>query len=264
MILTEQTRGQTPATGRAAESEPAYELREVNVGSSERLISAVAGGALAYCGLKSRSTLGALAAAAGAAMVYRGVTGCCPAYAALGMNTAEQDLTQSSARPEEYFGRAIHVEESVTINKTPWDLYQFWRNFENLPRFMRHLESVRVIDEKRSHWVAKAPAGTSVEWDAEIINDEPNALIAWRSVGNPWVDNAGSVRFVPGSGDRGTEVRVVVDYIPPGGRFAAAVAKLFGREPSQEIREDLRRFKQVMETGEVPTTEGQARGTGSP
>jgi len=233
----------------------------VNVAQSERVISAVAGGALALAGLKMRSVPGLLLAAVGGGLVYRGATGHCHAYEALGINTAED--RHGPAAPEEYFERGIHVDVSMTIERTPWDLYQFWRNFENLPRFMEHLESVTVIDDKRSHWVAKAPAiaGGKVEWDAEIINDEPNSLIAWRSLENANVDNAGSVRFVPGPEGRGTEVRVVIDYIPPGGRVGQWVAKLFGEEPSQQIREDLRRFKRLMETGEIPTTQGQPKGT---
>ena len=117
---------------------------------------------------------------------------------------------------------------------------------------MSHLKEVRVLDEKRSHWVACGPAGYTVEWDAEIINDEPNALIAWRSLEGSDVDHAGSVRFVPapgGAGDRGTEVKVVMDYIPPAGRLGALIAKLFGEEPQQQIQEDLRKFKRIMETG---------------
>jgi uncharacterized membrane protein len=224
--------------------------QDVNVGSTERLVSAVAGGALAVAGLRARSVPGALAALVGGALVYRGVSGHCSGYSALGINTARE----TPAAPQEYFENGIHVEESVTVNRTPWDLYQFWRDFQNLPRFMNYLESVERIDDRRSRWKAKAPAGTTVEWEAEIINDEPTALIAWRSLANANVDNAGSVRFVPAPGERGTEVKVVIDYIPPAGRFGAAVAKLFGRDPKSEIREDLRRFKQVMETGEVATT----------
>ena len=148
------------------------------------------------------------------------------------------------------------VIKSLVINRSPEELYQFWRNFENLPRIMEYLQSVHVLDDKRSHWVTKGPAGTTVEWDAEIINDEPNALIAWRSVGNATVDNAGSVRFVPGPEGRGTEVRVVLDYIPPAGQLGAVVAKLFGRDPAAQVREDLRRFKQVMETGDVASAQG--------
>jgi uncharacterized membrane protein len=229
----------------------------VNVGDAERWASAIAGGAIVAAGLKSRSVLGLMGAALGGALLYRGLSGNCPAYAALGVDTADHD----AAAPEEYFSRGIHVEESMTINRTPWDLYQFWRNFDNLPRFMQHVKSVRVSDEKKSHWVVDGPAGKDVEWDAEIINDEPNTLIAWRSLAGATVDNAGSVRFVPGPEGRGTEVRVVIDYIPPAGRVGNWVAKLFGKNPASEIREDLRRFKRLMETGEVPTTEGQSRGT---
>jgi uncharacterized membrane protein len=229
----------------------------VNVGNAERWISAIAGGAIAIAGIRARSLPGLLAAAAGGALVYRGATGHCPVYAALGVDNADHD----AAEPHEYFERGIHVEQVLTVNRTPWDLYQFWRNFDNLPRFMEHVESVKVIDDKRSHWVINGPAGKTVEWDAEIINDEPNALIAWRSLANASVDNAGSVRFVPGLEGRGTEVRVVIDYIPPAGVVGKWVATLFGKNPATQIREDLRRFKRVMETGEVPTTEGQSQGT---
>ena len=265
MIMADQTQQLLPPPPRnierAADRESAGRA-DVNVGQSERVISALAGGALALAGLKMRSLPGVLLAAVGGAMVYRGTTGHCPAYEQLGMSTADDADAGAAATPRDYYERGIHVEQSLTIERTPWDLYQFWRNFENLPRFMDHLEAVTVIDEKRSHWVAKAPAiaGGKVEWDAEIINDEPNSLIAWRSLENANVDNAGSVRFVPGPEGRGTEVRVVVDYIPPGGTVGKWVAKLFGEEPSQQIKEDLRRFKRLMETGEVPTTQGQPRG----
>jgi uncharacterized membrane protein len=146
------------------------------------------------------------------------------------------------------------------VNRPAAELYRYWRNFENLPKFMDHLESVRTTGEKRSHWVAKAPAGTTVEWDAEIINEKENELIAWRSLENADVDNAGSVRFQEAPAGRGTEVRVSLEYDPPGGMVGAAIAKLFGEAPDQQIQEDLRRFKQVMEAGERATTEGQASG----
>ncbi|TMC89174.1 MAG: SRPBCC family protein, partial [Chloroflexi bacterium] len=138
--------------------------------------------------------------------------------------------------------------------------YRFWRNFENLPRFMEHLKSVTVIDNKHSHWVARAPAGTSVEWDAEIINERENELIAWRSVGDATIGNAGSVHFTPAPGGRGTEVKVVLEYDPPAGRAGVIMARLFGEEPDQQVREDLRHFKEIMEAGEIPTTEGQPSG----
>jgi uncharacterized membrane protein len=203
--------------------------------------------------LTSRSPLNLLSLLAGGALIHRGVTGSCQGYRLFGVTTADEE----PAKPSEYQRRGIHVKESLTVNRLPWDLYQFWRNFENLPRFMSHLESVKTLDEKRSHWKVRAPAGLKLDWDAEIINDEPNALIAWRSLGGADVDNAGSVRFVPGPEGRGTEVHVTLDYIPPAGKLGAWVASLFGQDPASQIREDLRRFKQFMEAGELATTQGQ-------
>jgi uncharacterized membrane protein len=231
----------------------------VNVGWSERKVSAVAGGVLVLLGLSRRSLGGLLTAGVGGALLHRATTGRCALYSALGVDTASND---EPATPEEYFNRAIHVEQSVTIAKPASELFDFWRNFTNLPKFMHYLDAVTCSEDgKRSHWVAKGPGGMQVQWDAEIINEEPNRLIAWRSLGGAEVDNAGSVRFISAPGERGTEVKVVIDYIPPAGRVGWAVAKLFGRDPAVEVREDLRRFRQLMETGEVPTTDGQPRGT---
>ncbi len=148
-------------------------------------------------------------------------------------------------------GKGVRVRRDITIAKPPEEVYRFWRNFENLPRFMEHLESVQILDERRSHWRAKAPAGAGVEWDAEIIEDRPNELIVWRSLDGADVPNTGSVRFVPAPGGRGTEVNVELRYDPPGGKLGATVAKLFGEEPGQQVDGDLRRLKQVLETGEV-------------
>ena len=153
----------------------------------------------------------------------------------------------------------------MTINRSPDELYGFWRDFRNLPSVMTHLESVSVLDEKRSHWTTKGPAGMSVEWDAEIVNEKEHALIAWQSCGNSDVEHWGAIRFVPAPGGRGTEVTVVMEYVPIAGSFGAAIATLFGKEPGQQIEDDLRRFKHIMETGEAPTIGGQPRGraTGS-
>jgi uncharacterized membrane protein len=156
--------------------------------------------------------------------------------------------------------RGIRVARSIAIDRSPEELYAFWRKFENLPQFMHHLESVRSIDEKRSHWVAKAPAGRTVEWDAEIIMDKPNELIAWRSLPGADVDHAGSVRFESAPGGRGTFIRVKIEYHPPGGRLGAAVARLFGESPDVQTRADLYRLKQLMELGHLVTTEGQPAG----
>lgn len=156
----------------------------------------------------------------------------------------------------------IPVNKSIIINAAPEEVYQFWHDFENLPRFMRHLESVKVTGEGRSHWVAKAPAGTTVEWDAEITQDEPNKLIAWRSLEGSEVDNSGSVRFERAIGGRGTVVHVEINYSPPGGAVGALVAKLFGEDPDGQLQTDLRRFKQVIETGEVVLSDATLQGEG--
>lgn len=230
----------------------------VNVSPAERWAAGLGGAALAALGLKQRSVTGLIVAGIGAALVDRAVRGHCSVYSALKIDTAHRN----SSRPEDYFSRGIHVEHSVTINKSPEELYRFWRDFKNLPRIMDHIESVVVQDDKRSHWMAKAPAGYKIEWNAEIINDEPDKLIAWRSLPEATVPNSGSVRFAAAPADRGTEVHVVIDYIPPAGRIGWLVARLFGQEPKQQVQEDLRRFKQFMETGEVPTIEGQSAGAG--
>lgn len=157
----------------------------------------------------------------------------------------------------------VLVEKIIAIDRSPDELYRFWREFENLPRFMRHLESVRTIGRMRSHWVAKGPAGTRVQWDAEITEDRPNELIAWRSLPGADIENSGSVGFERAPGDRGTFVRVNIEYRPPGGIFGATIAKLLGEEPAVQVQRDLFRFKQVMETGQVSTTEGQPSGRAS-
>lgn len=229
----------------------------VNVGQTERWASALAGGALAIYGLTRRNWGGAVLALVGGTLIARGSTGHCYMYDAIGVNTSEEPNNPLVSVPA---GKGTKVEKSITINRSPEELYRFWRNFENLPRFMNHLESVKTIEGNRSHWVAKAPAGSTVEWDAEIYNEKENELIAWRSLEGADVDNAGSVRFEPATGGRGTVVRVTLKYDPPAGPLGALVAKLFGEEPSQQIEEDLRRFKQVMEAGEAATTEGQSSG----
>ena len=163
-------------------------------------------------------------------------------------NRAKNRRAGSSQKAELHESSA--VEQCVTIHRSPEELYQFWRNFENLPRFMEHLKSVQCLDEKRSHWVVKGPMGKEVEWDATIINDEPGRLIAWESLPNADVVNAGTVRFEPAAEDS-TEMRVLIKYDPPGGKLGAAAAKLSSENPNQQVKEDLRRFKEMMETGGV-------------
>lgn len=158
----------------------------------------------------------------------------------------------------------MHVTKSITVNRPPHEVYQFWHKFSNLPRFMTQLESVEVTGDRRSHWRVKAPAGMTVEWDAEIVDDQPDRLIAWRSIEGSDVNHAGMVHFNPAPGGRGTEVRIEVDYDMPGGKLGQLAAKLFGEEPAQQVHDDLRAFKQVMETGEIvrsdaTTVEGRMR-----
>jgi len=157
--------------------------------------------------------------------------------------------TRSLSR--EKIAEGIHVRRTITINRAPSEVYEFWREFQNLPKFMAHLESVEEANGV-STWTAKGPAGTSFSWQAEVVSDRPGVCIAWRSVdGSTSVPNRGTVNFAPAPGNRGTEVRVELDYEPPGGAVGAAFAKLFGEEPGQQIQSDLRRLKQVLETGEV-------------
>ena len=234
--------------------------RNINIGKTERWASSIGGGALAVYGL-TRGSLGGIALALlGGALINRGVSGHCAVYDAMGHSSAEEDTTRRGDKVSVPGGRGIKVEKSVTINRPAEEIYSFWRNFQNLPRFMKHLESVNETGDGRSHWVAKAPAGQIVEWDAEVYNDKENEMIAWRSLEGSDVNNAGSVHFTPLGGGRGTAVRVVFKYEPPGGAVGALVAKLFGENPEQQVDEDLRRLKQVLEAGEIATTKGQPSG----
>jgi uncharacterized membrane protein len=148
------------------------------------------------------------------------------------------------------------VERVTTVSRPIEEVYRFWKNFENFPRFMRHIDSVEVMGENRSRWRATAPAGMRVEWVAETVRDVENEWIAWRSIEGSDVENSGSVRFDRAPGARGTEVRVQLQYAPPAGRLGRSIAWLFGEEPDQQVHEDLHRFKQLMETGEVPLSDG--------
>jgi uncharacterized membrane protein len=156
----------------------------------------------------------------------------------------------------------VHVRRAVTIRRPREEIYSFWRNFENLPRFMYHLEEVQVREAGRSHWRAKAPAGRTVEWEAEIVEDRPNERIAWRALPDADVPNSGSVEFRRAPGDRGTEVHVEIHYDPPGGKLGALVARVFGEEPGEQVADDLRRLKQVMEAGEVIRSDASLPGPG--
>lgn len=226
-----------------------------NVGGVERWASLAMGAGLVLGGLAKRDRAGAVAALAGGALLFRGASGHCPVNARIGRNTASENTRIALTG-----NRGVHVKQAITIDKPIAEMYTFWRNLENLPRFMDHLEAVRVTGPDRSHWVAKGPAGMRVEWDAEINNEVENQVIGWRSLPGSDVTSAGSVNFDEGGPERGTRITVHLQYEPPAGKLGAWFAKLLGEEPNQQIREDLRRLKALMEAGEVPTTKGQPSG----
>lgn len=219
-----------------------------NVGKNERGASIIAGSLLVFAGLRRGGWSGAGLALGGAALIGRGATGHCELYGTMGLNTAESQDGHTSVP----HGEGVRVDKSVTVNKPRFEVYSFWRDFENLPTFMHHLEKVRHTSDTLSHWVAKAPFGGSVEWDAEVINDIPGELIAWRSLPGADVHNAGSVHFTEAAGDRGTVVKVELQYVPPGGSIGALAVKWFGENPGHQVEGDLRRFKMMLETGETP------------
>jgi len=221
-----------------------------NITDVERWGSMAAGVGLALYGVTKRGAAGWLMAGAGALLVQRGMSGHCRAYEFLGINTAGigSDTRQALAG-----SRGVIVEESVTIGRPAGELYRFWRNFENLPRFMRHLDSIERVTDTLSRWRAAGPAGTHVEWNAEIINEVPGKVIGWRSLEGSDVVSAGSVNFEETGA--GTRLRVRLQYSPPGGKVGDALARLMGRDAATEIREDLQQLKQQVESGQVSTSD---------
>ena len=224
--------------------------RPVNVGMGERGISLASGLAGIYYILRRRPNLkiGLPMALDAGYMLYRGATGHCYLYQMLEIKRSQDG------------NKGIQVQHSITINLPKEQLYRIWRNFENLPRFMKHLQRVDVDETsggKRSHWVAKAPFGREVKWDAELTDEWENEHISWRSLPGSLVNSMGSVHFANAPGGRGTIIHVSIQYNPPGGSMGAAIAKLMGEEPGQQLRSDLRNFKQMMETGEIASVDGQ-------
>lgn len=231
-----------------------------NVGDTERIASAVGGGALIAYGVKRGDWLGALLSVVGGGLALRGATGHCQVYDALDFDTSENSLFDRGKRKaQNWFEQKVEVVKAVTINKSPTELYNFWHNFENLPKFMNHLESVKVLDEKRSEWTAKAPLGTQVSWNAVITEDAENERIAWTTYGDSQIKNSGKVEFLP-TVDRGTEVKVTIRYEPPAGKIGELAAYFLTEEPSAQVAEDLRRFKRLVETGEIISIKGQTSG----
>ena len=217
--------------------------RGKNVDDIERVLSVVAGTALALFGLKRFSFTRLGLATLGGNLIYRGITGHCGLYQKLGVSTADEgDGVRGNL--------GTKIERSIIVYADRDKAYRFWRNFANLARFMENIEEVQVLDSRRSRWIARGPGGVRLEWEAEIINEIPNELIAWRSTGGS-VDHAGSVHFELGPGGRGTVVRVSLQYDPPGGTAGHAVASLLGGDAGSRIEADLQNFKRIMESGEA-------------
>jgi uncharacterized membrane protein len=217
------------------------------VSEVERVVSALAGGGLFATGALRGSLSGIGLMLAGGALLHRGITGHCMLYGALGIDRSGYDNPAVGVRAR----HGLRYERSRVIYKSPEELYRFWRRLENLPQVMQHLSCVTQQDERHSHWVAEGPLGKRIQWDAEIINERPYELIAWRSLPGSELDTAGSVHFRPLSGNRGTVVEVSLKYEPPGGQAAASLASLLGAGLEQRVDEDLERFKQMMEAGQI-------------
>jgi uncharacterized membrane protein len=220
-----------------------------NVGEVERIASTIGGGLLTVAGLSRRSLGGVLLAGVGGALLFRGTTGHCPIFQQLGINTAED-------RPPE----PVEITEAVTVNVDRATAYDFWRKLENLPRFMHHLRRVEDLGNRHSRWTAKGPGPLpDLTWNAEIVEEKPGERLVWRSLPGADVHNAGHVSFKDGP-HGGTEVRARIAYRPPAGDVGAAVARWLDPVLGQMVKEDIRRFQHVIETGEVPTIEGQPKG----
>ena len=222
---------------------------EINVGKGERIASAIGGAALSIYGITKGSPLGFGLAVAGSFLIYRGASGNCPVNSIVGRNTAGTST------------HALEIVENITVNKSRSEVYSFWRRLSNLPLFMKHIEEVVENDELHSSWKAQIPGNLgSISWQAEITEQEQDRVIAWRSLPGATIDNAGRVEFKDAPGDQGTEVKAVISYNVPAGSIGSNIAKLFNPLFSKIIKEDIRGFKQYLETGELPTNQGQPTG----
>jgi len=240
-MRNDRTRSMEGGRGRSASG--------VNVGDGERTLSMVAGAAVALYGIARIRLSGVVLAALGGALVYRGFSGYCGVYRRLGIDRS------ATVTGETVGNRGVKIEREIAVNAAPDTLYRIWREVENLPRFMSHLERVERLDDRRSRWTLKTPAGVpTIQWDAEIINDRPGELIAWQSVSGA-VDHAGAVRFDRAPDGRSTMVTVELQYDPPGGEIGHVLARLFGQDAGSQIEHDLREFKRAAEAGELtPST----------
>lgn len=214
---------------------PATGSSTLNVGTPERIVSALGGAALIVMGLRDlKSPAGVSMLLTGGFLLARGISGYCAVNNAVGRNTARRQ------------GSPVEVNASVSVDKPRADVYAFWRKLENLPRFMRHLERVEELDQTRSRWTAKGPAGVgSVSWEAEILEDHQNEFISWRSLAGSTVDNAGEVRFI--ETPMGTDIQARITYRMPAGDVGGVAAKLFSPMAEKMMKDDIKSFKKIIE-----------------
>ena len=223
-----------------------------NVNNAERIVSAAAGGALLAYGIENGGVTGTLMSVLGGAMLFRGATGHCHVYDAMGVNTKGNEPlgTQKSPFNRHALSGRVHVTETIRIDRPANQVYRFWKNFENFPQFMEHVELVTQNPDGTWHWVAKAPLGTSVDWDARLTSDIEDQKIGWQSTKDSQIPNSGVVEFV-GTPDDATELTVTMIYEAPAGKFGQWAAWALGEEPSIQVAEDLQRFKELIERGEA-------------
>ncbi len=216
--------------------------KALNVANTERALSAVGGLLLAGYGIRRRDGTTPLLLLLGGLLARRALSGKCEVYQHFGIDTAH--LQGKAGVPG---NKGLRVERSIAVNLSPATVFSYWRNLENLPLFMPHILSVERTEDGISHWKVEGPAGIPLQWDAEIINEQPGKLLAWQSLPGSLVQNAGTVRFIPDSSGDGTVVTVVLQYHPPGGRLGAAVAAIFGELPEEQLEADLERFRDWIE-----------------
>lgn len=267
------------AQGQAAQS--------LNVGHGERQLSLAAGVALMLHAVISRSRASWITGPLGAALFWRGQTGHCPVYQAMNVNTAQEQggrqgngygqpqrggqgyggaqqipiqQQRNQQQSNQQQSNTIEIRRAITIDKPAEELYTFWRKLENLPQFMHHLERVEQTGAQSSHWQAKIIGGIPVAWDAEIVEDVPGQRIAWRTKPDAQIQQRGVVEFKPATGGRGTVVNVDMQYTPPGGIIGETFGRLLNGITAQQVKDDIGRFKSLMETGEIARIEGQPTG----
>jgi uncharacterized membrane protein len=222
----------------------------VNLGDTERYGSLIGGAALVAAGLSRRSLPGLFVAALGGLFMVRGLGGHCKLYDSIGVSTT------ASTRAGVPHGTGHKVEKTLLIKRPAGEIFDFWRNLGNLPTFMQNVQSVHVLDNRRSHWVINGPAGHALEWDAEIVNEHPGEMISWQTLPGADVQSAGTVRFIPEEEGRATNVRVILEFHPPAGAVGASVARFIGHDPGTQLERDLTRLREVLESRNVISAAG--------